>query len=299
MKKFLSKVTLFLIGLVVLDALVGVGARYFVSHAKGGDTGLSNYICHQMKEECIIFGSSRGMHHYDPNIITDSLSLSCWNCSLDGNGIILMYGRYKLISARYNPKMILYDVQEGFDLLKGDNHKYFGGLRYYYDEPSIDTIFWSVDISERFKMMSNCYRYNSQWLQLISDNIHPLQSDDKGYRPMDKKMVYQPRVTKNKQKTGYEYDTLKLAFLEKLIVSCKSKGTKLIFAISPQYKTHNDEVYAPLKKICKKYNIPLFNHFCDTMFVDNPDFFYDSVHMNRYGATKYTKILTKEIKHLK
>ena len=63
--------------------------------------------------------------------------------------------------------------------------------------------------------------------------------------------------------------------------------------------TDNDEVYAPLKKIYKKYNIPLFNHFCDTMFVDNPDFFYDSVHMNRYGATKYTKILTKEIKHLK
>lgn len=164
MKKFISKVILFLIGLVILDQLVGIGARYLVGHAKGGDTGLNNYICNQMEEECIIFGSSRGMHHYDPNIITDSLDMSCWNCSLDGNGIILMYGRYKMLSARYTPKMLIYDVQTSFDLLEGDNHKYLGGLRYYYDRQGIDSIFWNVDKTERFKMMSNCYRYNSQWL---------------------------------------------------------------------------------------------------------------------------------------
>lgn len=75
MKKFVSKVIWFLIGLVVLDVLVGLGARYLVGHAKGGDTGLNNYICHEMKDECIVFGSSRGMHHYDPNIIADSLGM--------------------------------------------------------------------------------------------------------------------------------------------------------------------------------------------------------------------------------
>ena len=141
MKKFVSKVIWFLIGLVVLDVLVGLGARYLVGHAKGGDTGLNNYICHEMKDECIVFGSSRGMHHYDPNIIADSLGMSCWNCSLDGNGIILMYGRYKMLSARYTPKMLIYDVQTSFDLLENDNHKYLRNLRYYYDEPGVDSIF--------------------------------------------------------------------------------------------------------------------------------------------------------------
>ena len=161
MKKFVCKVVLFLIGLFVIDFVLGFGARYLISHAKGGDTRLNNYICHQMKEECLIFGSSRGMHHYDPHIIEDSLKLSCWNCAKDGNGIILIY-----------------DVQISFDLLDGDNHQYLGGLRYDYDEPSIDSIFWSVDKTERYKMLLNGYRYNSQWLQLISDNLHPLQGDD-------------------------------------------------------------------------------------------------------------------------
>lgn len=45
MKKFVGKVLMFLVGLVVMDFLVGMGAKYLVSHAKGGDTGLNNYIC--------------------------------------------------------------------------------------------------------------------------------------------------------------------------------------------------------------------------------------------------------------
>lgn len=309
MKKFICKIILFLLGLIILDFIVGIGARYLIAHAKGGDTYLNHYICHQMKDECLIFGSSRGMHHYDPNIITDSLGMSCWNCSLDGNGIILMYGRYKMLSARYTPKVLIYDVHTSFDLVEGDDHKYLGALRYDYDEPSIDSIFWSVDKTERLKMMSNCYRYNSQWLQLISDNIHPLQNDDKGYRPVDKKMTYKPKTVKNvsenkksykNAKHGeaetYQYDALKLAYLEKLIIACKTKGTRLIFAISPQYDTHQDDIYTPLKEICAKYQVPLINHYCDNDFVNNADYFYDSVHMNRTGATKYTKELVGEVK---
>lgn len=297
MKKIVCKVVLFLLGLFMIDFILGFGARYLISHAKGGDTGLNNYICHQMKEECLIFGSSRGMHHYDPQIIEDSLNLTCWNCAKDGNGIILMYGRYRMISARYTPKVLVYDVQTSFDLLDGDNHKYLGGLRYDYDEPSIDSIFWSVDKTERYKMLLNGYRYNSQWLQLISDNLHPLQSDDKGYRPMDKKMIYKPKK-EEATRERYHYDSLKLFYMEKLIQSCQAKGTKLIFAISPQFETFDDDIYKPLKELCAKYQVPLINHYCDKEFVTTSDYFYDSVHMNRTGATKYTKKLVGEIKNI-
>ena len=44
MKKFVSKVIWFLIGLVVLDVLVGLGARYLVGHAKGGDNITNNIM---------------------------------------------------------------------------------------------------------------------------------------------------------------------------------------------------------------------------------------------------------------
>ena len=83
-----------------------------------------------------------------------------------------------------------------------------------------------------------------------------------------------------------------------LAKDCKAKGTKLIFAISPQYNTHKDDVYNPLKEICKEYQIPLINHYCDDEFVNNMDYFYDSVHMNRTGATKYTQKFVGELEKI-
>lgn len=297
MKKFICKVVLFFVGLFVIDFALGLGARFLISHAKGGDTGLNNFICHQMKNECLVFGSSRGMHHYDPHIIEDSLKLSCWNCAKDGNGIILMYGRYEMISARYTPKVLIFDVHSSYDLLEGDNHQYLGGLRYDYDEPSIDSIFWNVDKTEKYKMLLNGYRYNSQWLQLISDNLHPLHGDDKGYRPVDQTMIYNSNKEKVKHES-YHYDSLKLFYIEKLIKSCQAKGTKLIFTISPLFDTYDDGVYKPLKVLCAKYHVPLINHYCDKEFVTNPNLFYDPVHLNRTGATQYTKKIVREIRDI-
>ena len=69
--------------------------------------------------------------------------------------------------------MIVYDVMPNFDLWKGDNMAYLPGLRYYYGEPAVDSIFWSVDKNERFKMMVQSYRFNSQFLQIMMDNIKP------------------------------------------------------------------------------------------------------------------------------
>lgn len=295
MRRFICKILLFLMGLVIVDNLVGLEGKYLVTHVKGGDNGLNTYICRKLQDDCLVFGSSRGMHHYDPNIISDSLGMSCWNCSLDGSGIILMYGRYKLLSERYTPKVIIYDVYSTYDMVVGDNNTYLDNLRYFYDDSSIDSIFWDVDKTERYKMWSSCYRYNSKWVSLVSDNIHPLKSNDRGYIPVDKEMAYMTKVA-NITQTKVQYDSLKMAYLEKLVIACKEKGTKLIFTISPSFWKTDDGVYAPLKKICRTYDVPLINHYCDKEFVFDKNFFYDSVHMNRTGATKYTQKLVEELK---
>ena len=105
---------------------------------------------------------------------------------------------------------------------------------------------------------------------------------------MDLKMTYKLKKSEE-QKEAFQYDSLKLYYLKMLAKDCKAKGTKLIFAI------HNDDVYNPLKKICEEYQIPLINHYCDDEFVNNMDYFYDSVHLNRTGATKYTQKFVGEL----
>ena len=114
---------------------------------------------------------------------------------------------------------------------------------------------------------------------------------------MDMKMTYKPKKSEE-QKEAFQYDSLKLYYLKKLAMDCKTKGTRLVFAISSQYDTHNDDVYNPLKEICKEYQIPLINYYCDDEFVNNMDYFYDSVHMNRTGATKYTQKFVGELEKI-
>ena len=145
MKKFLIKIGIFFSFVLIFDVLSGKVFSFLVDHAKGGDNKRNNYICNEVKEDILIFGSSRALHHYNPIIISDSLKMSCYNCGQNGNGAILNYGRYQLICQRYHPKVLIYDVLADFDLLVGeDSHKYLGWIRAYYDRKGIPEVFEAV-----------------------------------------------------------------------------------------------------------------------------------------------------------
>lgn len=295
MKRFFIHIFIFFALLFCLDKGFGYAFEYLQSHAVGGDTGRNNYICNETDEEVLVFGSSRAIHHYDSRIIEDSLGMSCYNCGNDGNGIVLLYGRYRMIAERYTPKVILYDVCTSFDLLAGDNHRYLDWLRPYYHREGIDSIFISVDRNERYKMLSSMYQYNSKILQLVSDNVAPMQEDIKGYRPIRKTMPYEPEAAEENH--VYEYDSLKLHYLEQLIKECQGK-TRLIFFASPLYHASDAVVYEPLKKLCEKYDVPFWNYYTDGEFVNTKDYFSDTSHLNETGATAYTKRIVGRIKTL-
>ena len=298
MKKFLVKTVLFAVIVLAIDAALGTVFRYLVPRAKGGDTGRIEYICHRTSEDLLIFGSSRAIHHYDPFLLEDSLNLSCYNCGKDGNGIILLYGWYKMIQERYAPACILYEVTPSFDLLESDNMTYLPNLRYYYGQhPTVDSIFWAVAPNERYKMPFNSYRFNSQFIQLVMDNIKPLRQDAKGYRPLQGEMQYEP-IQKDKETQSYAYDSLKLYYLERLVQDCKTSGTQLIFTASPLYKSTDARVFTPIEDLCARYKIPFINHYADPVFNEEKSYFKDSGHLNQRGAEAYTKSIIQEVRPL-
>lgn len=201
-----------------------------------------------------------------------------------------------MILARYNPKIIVYDVNPSFDLLKGDNAKYLGDLRTYWQEPGVSNVVYSVDSCERYKLKSMMYCYNSIWLQMLSDNIRPQSSNEKGFVGVNKVMEYEP--TKSEATSSITYDTLKLFYLERFIQDCKHHHVTLLFSLSPLYRANSIEVFQPLESLCKKYGVPLINHYNDRRFSTNRNYFYDSVHMNRTGAIAFSSCLASELKRI-
>lgn len=296
MKKFIIKVGIFFIIAILIDFLFGKLFEMLIDKAKGGDTYRNNYICNKVEEHILVFGSSRAIHHYNPVIIKDSLNMTCYNCGQEGNGIILNYGRFLLINQRYHPNYIIYDITPVFDLLQGkDNQKYLGWLRAYYNRNGIPDIFNSVDPSETWKMHSQLYRFNSKFIQIVSDAIHPIQdSGILGFRPLKGEMDTMKISKQSVEKQIYEYDTLKIQYFEKMINT--SQKTKFIFTLSPNYNEIDTTVLYPIKTLCSKYNIPMINLSNDPKYLHNSIYFKDGSHLNSRGADEFTKDIVKKIK---
>ena len=298
MKKFLLKVGLFFLVVVVFDAIAGIIFPYLMNHTKGGDNGRYNYICNHVDAEVLIFGSSRAIHHYNPVMLSDSLGMSCYNCGQDGNGVILSYGRYQLISQRYQPKVVIYDVIPKFDLLAiEDNHKYLGYLRAYYDKKGIPEIFDSVDNIEKYKMLSQMYRYNTKCIQVVSDFINPLRSDGiNGFLPINEEMDTLKVTRRSSGQKKYVYDSLKISFVKKMIE--ESNKTKFVFVVSPFWDGMDTTSLSPIKDICQQHAIPFIDFSNNPKYVHHNEYFKDGAHLNARGADEFTRDLIVELKEM-
>ncbi len=297
MKKFLIRVLLFFAVLAAIDRLSGYVFSYLSENAKGGYTGHYHYLVDKTNEDILIFGSSRAIHHYNPQIITDSLGLSCYNCGQNGNGILLFYGWWKLISERYHPKMVIYDVTDEFDLLEGeDNHKYLGWLKEAYDHDYVKDIFLSIDEMERFKMISQMYRYNSKWHQVLADYIKPLYVvEENGFFPLVgsiDSMKVRKNVNVYKQ---FQFDDLKLEYLKRFVRELGE--TKLVFVVSPSIYGNNETRLQPIRELCSKYNIKLYDYSNSQKYVRNSNYFKDGSHLNAIGADVFTREFVSDLKN--
>lgn len=295
MKKYIIRILLFFLLVAVLDVIFGFACQYMNDHSKGGGIKSRYYVCKESKDDILVFGSSRAKHHYVPDVIENALGMTCYNVGEDGNGIIMSYGFLKMITQRYSPKLIIYDVT-GYDMYQDDNVKYLDMIKPFYYEPGIDTLFWTVEPKTRIMMISNLYRYNTTCIRVIGNFFHPIGSYPKGYCPLHKTMNYEPDV---KEKKGGRIDSLKLSFFESFILLTQQKGIDLICCVSPSYKPQTDEsYYEPVKQLCDQYSIVFINDCDDTDISDNRSYFQDVTHMNDVGARMFTTKLTQLINNI-
>lgn len=299
MKKYIIGILAFFLCLFCVDRLVGYVSDYLVEHAISGETQKNEYICDRTNEDILILGSSRAVHHYDPRIIEDSLGLSCYNCGYDGCGSITAYGLLNILSKRYCPQIIVYEITPGFDYFKHDkdNTKYLGPLKNYYDREGIDSIFMTISPTECWKMYSHMYRINSKAIQMFLENIMKRNETIKGFHTKEISMSYEPDE-KNEYEIRSEYDEVKIMYLKRIISLCKKRGIKLVFLVSPWYKGNGWEEFTYAVDLARINDIPFITHYSDTLINRNKENFYDPAHMNMKGAQTFTKVFVSDLKNI-
>lgn len=302
MKRFLLKLLLFFTLFSLVDLICGWGFSYLKSKARGGMTYNSEFISNHCESDILILGSSKAARHYVPTVFEDSLQVSCYNAGTPGCGIIPAYVRYKMVSERQKPQLVLYEVTPNYDYQKDNGYStYLGTIRQYTDRKWIRDVYLDFsDNLEGIRLLSSMYRNNSKVVMNIQDIL--TQPDKwKGYSPLygtiNQDISNKVKISSAQTK---QIDSLKYHYVERLIKETKADGVQFAFIISPSFngdKEVND--YLPAFELSNKYNIPIIDNRDCELFVNQREYFHDIKHFNHKGSIAYSQYVSQQIENLK
>lgn len=296
MKKFLIKLLLFISICIVADICVGSILENLRTNAISGANKKNTHVWETTNEDILIFGSSRAFDHYIPRIFEDSLNMSCYNCGEDESGIALFYSRWKSIKQRYIPKYIIYDVYVQ-DILTSGKSNYVTKMKPYYGKNDmVDSLLKKEDTNVNYKMLSKCYRYNSQLYDLLLDRFRSYDILDKGFYTMNNGTLKEGKYAPVKY-DSISFDENRKRMFEEFIKEVKGQS-KMIISISPIYKGTDEHLFSQILGLAKKYDVPVLNHVNDTAFTEHREYFANPTHMNTKGAEAYTNVIVKEFRKL-
>ncbi len=294
MKRLFLKIFILLIAFFILDFLIGVGMDQVVSHSDNGRYYKARYSLEESTEDVIILGSSRAETNYVPHVIEEKLGLSCWTTGRGGQILPFWNAMGRGVVDRYNPKIIIVNVEPYF-LEQGLSFEKAGFLRpFYRSHPEIHEVIDRISPHEKFLLNSRLYAYNSSFYYLLrSFIIKDLDGRraDKGWKPRIGKY---PIEYKETQVVNYSRDLNQdtVAYFESFINGLK--GSKIYIVISPDFS--KSYVSSPSIEYLKKLkDITLINLGEDNLLSSQNEYYRDPSHLNKEGAILFTRQLCDEI----
>lgn len=299
MKRYILNIVLFFAIVAVCDFCFGFVCDYMQNHPKGGETKQLNDLMLHDCHDVLFMGSSRAYHHYDPDVFEKELGLECYNAGFDGSGVILAYPILHIILDRCKPKLVVYEITAGFDIVKNssddNNLRYIARLKPYHHIPIVRDVMWSVSKKSYLLLQSGLFRYNSEFLTIAINSLQTRQMEHKGYLPLEG--TYKSKNTHHTP-LNEEYDGIKLHWLEQLANIKNEHNVNMVWVMSPIYDSYNEKqnLYAVAKELAANYNIPFFDHYIESDFVGRSELFKDATHLNATGAKLFSQKLSYELK---
>ena len=304
-KKVLIGLVSIIVLLVAADWAVGTWSEKMYYKSKYGMYRRQIYVMKEANEDLLIMGSSRAAHHYVPQILEDSLGMTCYNAGSDGECIYYHYCLLaSMIERGHMPKVVVYEVMNlDADVSKISSFTLDAALErlapHYGESASVDSLFALNGWKERVKLLSKTYRYNSKLVQTIKCNYIPWP-EDRGYEALTGKMnveLTNQELSKSKSasKNVPDIEDGKLDYMEKFVSLCKTNNIKLVMCFSPYYQTKPSKSVFMIRDIAQRYGYPFYEFSTDKDFED-PELFQDVMHLNDTGARLYTNKIIKLIK---
>lgn len=299
-KKLFFNIILVVTVVIILDFAIGRTLRYFYFKETSGVHFCTTYSMETTKEEGLVFGSSRAIHHYVPKVFEDSLNISFYNTGRDGNGIFYQTALLKSVLKRYTPKAIIFDYDGDLMNEKIAYDRLSSLLPYYRTHEEIRSIVELKSKFERIKLLSEIYPFNSQILTIVMGNleVNKLRNpDNKGYVALYKE--WQTKIDTTRAFLSADVDQNKLSAFRESLNLGKRSGAAFFVVYSPVFHNYKIQEMGIIHDACSYENIPFWNYTRDTLFLNNNKLFNDVLHLNNNGAEIFSKLVVEKIKREK
>lgn len=300
MTKYIVNILVFFAIVGVIDIGVGYAGEYLRNHANGGETRKLNDLVMNDCHDVVILGSSRAYSHYDAPFLSDTLGLDVYNAGYEGNGVVLAYGLLSMMLDRYQPKLVLFDLEPTFDIIvydKDDNHKrYIAPLKPYYSIKEVGEVIKEVSTEEWYKVHSGMIRYNTTILSMGMDYYRSYDNSNRGYGPLQGS--YQGDTDSKGVDKQLEIDVFKLEYVTKLLSLAKEHNVPIAVVASPKYGKSSSQELQSVKQICDEMDVLFIDYYADPEFMLHKEWFKEPMHLNNVGAKEFSCRLVKPIQGL-
>ena len=290
-KKFLKSFGILVFSLVALDFLIGHLLDHYYFRQKRGPLYRTTYAIDSTRADMLIYGSSRAIHHFVPEVFEEKLHTTFNNCGRDGCNLIYSIAIMSALLNRFTPKHIVIELNPN-EFAVSEEGK-LSPLLPYHNDPTIYSFLKYNSKLERVKLLSKMYPYNSMLFHIIAGDLSLAPPDDKGYIALSGNMDYYPMPVY--KQTAIDYNRIKL--FDQLLSKLKLKRIQTTIVISPIYSSfaEPDIEVLEIKKLVSKYdNVRFFNYENDPDFA-HYNLFKDGSHLNEIGANKFSEDLANKL----
>jgi hypothetical protein len=303
LKKFLKFIAIAVLLVWIVDFLAGSGLSYLHGRMNGGERARAYYAVNKSKADVYIFGSSRALYHYNPQILQDSLGMSVYNAGRSAQTVLYHLPVLKMIIKRLKPKLVILDINEN-EFVK-DQTKYDlvnSLLPYYTREESVRKMIDLVKPGYRYFAWSKILPYNSSALSILTRNIKP----DKGVKDINgyiyvKGHKISSTATIDNCNDKDEFDPVIINAFNEFVRVCKDNNIELRVFVSPRFANFRCE-RTDLKEVDRQLKLQgvAYTSFVNSPeYVSNENYMYDVAHLNYEGSIAYSREIAHLLKHRK
>jgi len=311
MKKFLLRALGFTLPLCLV---MFFGDRFLTSALKKsgkGDLGAWNELYKgDIRSDLVIYGASRALVHFDPEILSDSLGMTVYNLGMNGHNFWLEYLRHRvLLEHNQTPKIIVLSP-DPFTLYKRPD--LYDPIQFlpYLREPQMRAYTSSYEGYDYFDYRVPLLRYYAKpkalfqaaALTFFPGRLKPTRR--RGYEPSDLQWTGDLEKAKRAgMQTRIALDSASVRLFYSWLDECRSLGIKVIFVTTPEYVegrsliVNRDEIRALYRDAATARGIP-FLEYTDDSISNNRRYFYNSQHLNRTGAELFSRRVAHDLKVL-